>query len=637
MQKPFSRLCIYFIYDREGIVDRYILYMLSAMREQCTELAVVSNGQLESISKKEISCIADHVFIRENVGFDVWAYRMAIEQYGWEYLEQFDEVVFMNYTIMGPVYPIEEVFSSMNNRDVDFWGLTTFHQLDHDPFGKCKYGYIPLHLQSHFIAVRKRMVKSKDFHNYWESVPMIKSYEEAVCFHEAIFTKEFELLGYKWDSYVNTEDLYKHNCCPILYTPVKIIREKRCPIFKRRSFFHEYDGFLSVSLGQQGSELLAFLREQTEFDTDMIWENILRLENLADIYKCLHLNYFLSNQYVSDMPAKKKIALIMHLYYEDLFQSCYHYALSMPEYADIYLTTTSEDKKESIERLFHNGPWGKVDVRLIPNRGRDVSALLVEYKDIVPDYDYICFMHDKKSSQNAMQSIGDSFSYHCYENNISNRNYVLNVIQLFEDNPRLGLLSPPPPYHANYYITIGNEWGENYHLTKELAKRMGLTVNISEKKAPIAPLGTMFWFRGTALQPLFNLNWKYSDFPTEPVSTDGTLLHAIERLYPFVAQQQGFYSAWCISDGYAKLYATNYYHLLETLNSISFKIFGINGSYELRLLMQNYLKSYGSESIKNQLLRHLIKNKLRTFLPPGIWNIIKKIYKRYGGEKWVSK
>ncbi|MFD1903714.1 rhamnan synthesis F family protein [Paenibacillus rhizoplanae] len=40
---------------------------------------------------------------------------------------------------------------------------------------------------------------------------MINSYEEAIGFHEAIFHKKtFSDKGFKWDVYVNTNDLEKN-------------------------------------------------------------------------------------------------------------------------------------------------------------------------------------------------------------------------------------------------------------------------------------------------------------------------------------------------------------------------------------------------------------------------------------------
>ena len=80
----------------------------------------------------------------------------------------------------------------------------------------------------------------------------------------------------------------------------------------------------------------------------------------------------------------------------------------------------------------------------------------------------------------------------------------------------------------------------NYEVTQELAEKLKLTVPIVKEKEPVAPLGTMFWFRPKAMKLLFDQDWEYKDFPPEPNKIDGTLLHAVERIYSYVVQQEGY-------------------------------------------------------------------------------------------------
>lgn len=89
---------------------------------------------------------------------------------------------------------------------------------------------------------------------------------------------------------------------------------------------------------------------------------------------------------------------------------------------------------------------------MVPNRGRDLGTLLVEFKSIVPEYDYICFAHDKKAGQVKPQAIGLNFRDKCFENMLFSREYVENIVRTFDENPRLGMLMPPYPEHGAFSL-----------------------------------------------------------------------------------------------------------------------------------------------------------------------------------------
>jgi len=633
-KKGINRLVIYFFYDADGIVDRYVPYMLEDINRNCTELFVVCNGKLTPEGRETFLKFTPHILVRENVGFDVWAYKESLEHYGWDKLEEFDEVIMMNHTIMGPVYPLSEMFEDMDQRELDFWGINKFHKVMYNPYGT-KYGYLPEHIQSHFIAVRNSMIKSIEFQDYWDSRPEIKDYADAVGQHESIFTKTFSDFGFKWKCYIDTTDMAEFTHYPLIMTPLEIVRERRCPVFKRRSFFQPCADLISYTDANQGMQLLDFLEHDTEYDISMIWENLIRTTNMADLKNCLNLNYILPLNETVYKKAEKRIALVIHIYSEDMIEYCYRYALSMPKESDVYLTSNTEAKCRKIEDAFHGGPWNHVRVIQIENRGRDVSSLLIGVKPYLNKYDYVCFLHDKKVPQLDYGSKGFAFSERCYHNMIGSPELVYNIIDLFEKNPFLGLLCPPPPNHADYYSTLGCEWGMSFETTKKLAEDLDITSSIRQDKEPIAPLGTMFWFRPKALRKLLDYDWKYEDFPKEPIATDGTLLHAVERIYPFAAQDEGFYSAWALSDVYTRAEWSHLSYMLRELNTRVFRVYGINSFWGLVTIIDYYLFNNDPNSpIPN--MKYVLKRTLKAKLPKPIWNFMRRIYCLFSGKKWIG-
>ena len=554
-----KRLGIFFFYEKNGDVDDFITYYLRDLARNLTELIVVCNGKLSKQGRAAFEEFTDQIIVRENKGLDVWAYKTALDNYGWQRLSEFDEVVMTNSTLMGPVRPLKEMFDAMAERtNLDFWGLTIHHGAEGNPFkGKHLYNYLPVHIQSHFIVYRKKFIQSKELQNYWDTMPMIESYTDSVQRYESVFTKQFADKGYQWDVYVNTDDLKEFTDYPLLVCPTRLLRDKKCPLFKRRSFMHDFEAYLNDTAGEPVRELYAYLRDHTDYPLELIWKNMIRTMHPYDFTRNLGLTRLIPERVQDEACAaavrkNRRIALCMHLYFMDMLPQSCAFAANMPQETDVFISTNTPEKKQQIEEAFRTLPLHAVTVKVVENRGRDVAAFLCDLAPQIREYDYACFMHDKKAIQTKPGSVGASFGYVCNENICKNADYVLNVLTEFEKDPYLGLLCPPFPTHGVYFMNMcSNGWGPNFDNTKALMKKLGIDRPISGEKMPIAPFGSVFWFRVKALAPLFDHGWKHEDFPPEPLPQDGTISHAIERIYPFVAQGAGYYPAQAMSADYA--------------------------------------------------------------------------------------
>ena len=559
-----KRIVIFFFFDPDGIVDRYVEYFLADLERNADRVVVVCNGKLTEDGHDRLTRHSREIIVRENRGFDVWAYKTGIEHVSWNGLDSYDEMVLCNFTSFGPLYPFAEMFSAMERREVDFWGITKFNRVGYDPLGTIEYNYIPEHIQSNFIAVRRRLFRSPEYRKFWDTMPPINSYDDSIGKYEAVFTKKFADLGYRWATYVQTEDMNDVTTQPLMMCSLELVAHRRCPIVKRRMFFHNYFDILAETDGTNCRKTLDYIREHCNYDTDMIWENLLRTCDMADLKRNLNLNYILPSDF-SAGPSSSRIALVFHLHFSDQIDYCRHYLANLPEQTDLYIATNSQETKSLIESAFRGSTAGKLDVRVVPNRGRDLGSLLVEFRSIIPDYDYICYAHDKKAGQVTPRSIGLSFRDKCFENTLGSRRYVENIIRLFDENPRLGMVMPPYPEHGAFFFILKNAWGLNFGKTYELAKEMKLRRLPAFTKEPVAPLGSFFWIRAAACKTLLAHPWKYSDFPEEPIKNDGTLLHALERVRPFAVQHDGFYCAWVMRDDYARVELTNLHFMLREI------------------------------------------------------------------------
>lgn len=281
-----KRLGIFAFYDRDGIVDDYVIYLLKGIRPYLSKLICYVNGWVTDAGKAILQEVCEEVLIRENKGFDISAYREGIH-YALKEPGKWDEVVFLNTTVFGPVSSFEPVFTKMDGEDIDFWGMTRHKRTESIFVEGSGLDYIPEHIQSYFFAVRKRLLYDASFLQYWTDLGEISTYDDAVIKHEIVFTGHFADLGFRWDTYIEPsleDDYYRY---VLMSNPVHLLKTQKCPVIKRKSLLHTVPDQPLVPMAGRANALMEYLDRETDYDVRMIIENILRTEPIISYEESL--------------------------------------------------------------------------------------------------------------------------------------------------------------------------------------------------------------------------------------------------------------------------------------------------------------------------------------------------------------
>ncbi len=274
MPSKIKRIALYSFYDAQGIVDDYVIFQLKSFRVYFEEIHVVVNGFLQEESKIKLKSIVDGVLIRENVGFDAWGYKKLIEKLGYNKLAEYDEVICFNHTCYGPIFPVDAMFSKMAVEDCDFWGL----YFSKAP--KAKIYNQGKHIPSYFVAYKKTLVKSSAFKEFWDNLPELNTYNDAVKLYEQSQTPFFELKGFKvrtvfdFKKYENISEWW------FIEKQAEILINDKLPLLKRRPFFKNKKGRINGSFYRK---VIPFLKENTSYDTNLIYENLKRTQDILNI------------------------------------------------------------------------------------------------------------------------------------------------------------------------------------------------------------------------------------------------------------------------------------------------------------------------------------------------------------------
>ena len=606
-----ERLGIFVTSDFEGVIDDDIIFLLNNFKPLLSHLAVVCNSKLTKEGRLQLEKITSDIFVLPNSNSDLAAWQYSILNSN---LKDYEELILFNDSFFGPFYPAEEIFDSMDKKpEADFWAVTI--QSGNKDFSEALHFY--------FMVIRKHLLHSPEFLYYWKNLDIINKTADIIQAEKNFFTKYFFDKGFSYEVLCDTRPLDERYDLKIdhsILSPELLLKEFHCPFLLKNLFAAERAYFLNDIYGSEPRKCIDFLRKNVYYNLGLIFKNILRKQNIATVKMNLGLDYILPEEKPTFdiQSALKSTVVIAHLYYEDLFAECIGFLCNVPQEISIIITVGEEKKKLKLEKLLKE-VGRKAEVRLVSNRGRDISALLVGCADTFKKYKYLCFVHDKKSIRpNESVAVGREFFHLLWHNTLASENFIKNVLATFEKDSYLGILAPPQPYNGGYKILLFDfkYWsGTCYEKTLELAEKLGIPANlISLNYVPLS-IGSVFWCRTDALKKITAKEWKVEDFDAEPMPDDGTISHALERIFPFAAQAAGFYSGWLMTQDFAKDELENFIHFANNP-----RVLPANVAQPAVVSASNFptphmLFQYFSKLNNIQILKYFLQSRI----PPRLW------------------
>lgn len=237
----------------------------------------------------------------------------------------------------------------------------------------------------------------------------------------------------------------------------------------------------------------------------------------------------------SNVSLPQDVAVQAHIFYPDLGYEIRNYLENIPVKIFLYISTDTKEKAALIEKIFCDmRNISGLDIQITENIGRDLAPMIIAFGTKLSKHDIVLHIHSKRSPHNTKLR---GWRRYLMESLLGNSQRVGNILQQFVKNPSLGILFPLIYNPIRSCMNIG----DNYNNMLKLAIKHGGNYKVIENiKKDYFPAGSMFWFRGKAILPLIQMQLSWNDFEQENGQSDGTLAHAIERMFIYFAESAGF-------------------------------------------------------------------------------------------------
>lgn len=187
------RIAVFASFTKEGKIEDYVIYYLNSLQKVVDSIVFVSDNEMEKGETDKLSGIVTVTICHRHGMYDFGSYRIG---YFWALehglLDNADELMFVNDSCYGPVFPFETVFEKMDKNACDFWGLTDSYEIMH-------------HLQSFFLVFKRNVFMSVAFHNFVSGFIKQESYWDYVNLYERQFMNVLETNGFISAVYVDVD------------------------------------------------------------------------------------------------------------------------------------------------------------------------------------------------------------------------------------------------------------------------------------------------------------------------------------------------------------------------------------------------------------------------------------------------
>lgn len=262
-----KRLCIYVIYDKQKKINPYIEPVLRELKRFVTDIVIVCNFDEIAEGKEYILPYAAEIYFRENIGFDAGAYKDALLDFvTWDKALLYEELLLTNDTYFAPIYPFDEMFSRMEDKCCDFWGITRHSKVRLEDMGE-----FDEHIQSYFLNFKREVFHSESFRRFWNAYQYMPDRVHTIINFEIGISVYLTEKGYKSGAYTDEYCLPYINMQgvnPYIQFAYELIRDGKIPIIKKTNFYGKNRWLINSFTA------LEYIEQDSEYDVSLIKDYI---------------------------------------------------------------------------------------------------------------------------------------------------------------------------------------------------------------------------------------------------------------------------------------------------------------------------------------------------------------------------
>nr|QGT50688.1 hypothetical protein Elusimicrob1349_1580 [uncultured Elusimicrobia bacterium] len=191
-----KNICLFAGFNPHGKIQPSVTYLLREL-SQIADIYYMADCTTDETEWTKIAPFVKQKHSYRHEKYDFGSWQELINKLGYDKLQEYDRLILCNDSVFGPLFNLQSIFDTMEEKNVDFWGITKNTFLEKE------------HIQSYFVVLKKHVFESQVFRNFFKNVKKEQTKYDVVLNYELNLTKLLQQAGFSYDVLI---DNAKINC-----------------------------------------------------------------------------------------------------------------------------------------------------------------------------------------------------------------------------------------------------------------------------------------------------------------------------------------------------------------------------------------------------------------------------------------
>ncbi len=283
-----------------------------------------------------------------------------------------------------------------------------------------------------------------------------------------------------------------------------------------------------------------------------------------------------------------KIAVVIHAFYDDLLDEIISWVRNIKIDYDLFVSVPVANGS-GIRRLIEK-EFPKASIFETENYGYDVKPFLdLLASGKLNPYLAVCKVHTKRGHSSRGLALPEAWRGLALSGTLASESTINAILTLFQRDPNVCLVGP-----RSLYVHGPTHIHENESKIQAIFQQFYPKTIIPKEWGFFA--GTMFWMRPQLLADKARIINRGFDFKADMPGVDGTMAHALERIFGLIPAVEGLKIGFTQHDGFRVLPDLKVARASSKLENISLRDNLVSYNNLLRGIPANSVRSNGSAS-----------------------------------------